>query len=133
MLSSPFVKLVSWLLPPASCEIEFRRPVKEQMVRHRRFCCGDEGEANMVERDEDWIAKRAYALWEEEGRPDGRHESHWQEAALAWEALHVSASQTSANAVRRIRSAKIIAEQEGLPPQPAPIPTPRRPRAPKKG
>jgi predicted flap endonuclease-1-like 5' DNA nuclease len=26
------------------------------------------------------IAARAYAIWEEEGRPHGRHEIHWQRA-----------------------------------------------------
>jgi len=27
------------------------------------------------------IAKRAYALWQAEGQPDGRHEEHWYYAA----------------------------------------------------
>ncbi|MFB2552232.1 DUF2934 domain-containing protein [Ensifer soli] len=26
------------------------------------------------------IRKRAHALWEDDGRPDGRHEHHWQQA-----------------------------------------------------
>jgi hypothetical protein len=26
------------------------------------------------------IAKRAYALWQAEGQPDGRHEEHWYRA-----------------------------------------------------
>ena len=30
--------------------------------------------------DEEEIARRAYALWEEEGRPEGRHEEHWSRA-----------------------------------------------------
>jgi hypothetical protein len=34
----------------------------------------------MTERDEDLIKKRAYALWEAEGRPEGRHDSHWEQA-----------------------------------------------------
>lgn len=29
---------------------------------------------------QDEIARRAYALWEENGRPDGEHERHWHEA-----------------------------------------------------
>ncbi|WP_312862177.1 DUF2934 domain-containing protein [Rhizobium sp. P32RR-XVIII] len=29
---------------------------------------------------EDEVRKRAYAIWEREGRPDGRHEDHWIEA-----------------------------------------------------
>lgn len=28
----------------------------------------------------DEIARRAYALWEHEGCPEGAHERHWQEA-----------------------------------------------------
>lgn len=38
----------------------------------------------MVER-EDWIAKRAYELWEEAGRPDGLDEHHWAQAAAEWD------------------------------------------------
>jgi len=26
------------------------------------------------------IERRAYALWQAEGQPDGRHEEHWQRA-----------------------------------------------------
>lgn len=26
------------------------------------------------------IELRAYRIWEEEGRPDGRHEQHWEQA-----------------------------------------------------
>ena len=35
----------------------------------------------MTESDEDLISKRAYALWEQEGWPEGRHHEHWQQAA----------------------------------------------------
>lgn len=34
----------------------------------------------MTEKDEDLIKKRAYALWESEGRPEGRHDEHWSKA-----------------------------------------------------
>jgi hypothetical protein len=37
--------------------------------------------------DTDWIAKRAYAIWEEEGRPEGRHESHWKLAIHDFESM----------------------------------------------
>ena len=30
--------------------------------------------------DEDRIRDRAYAIWEREGWPDGRHEAHWEQA-----------------------------------------------------
>jgi hypothetical protein len=29
---------------------------------------------------EEWIKNRAYALWEEEGRPQGKHAEHWGQA-----------------------------------------------------
>lgn len=28
----------------------------------------------------DAIAQRAYAIWEREGRPEGRHDEHWEQA-----------------------------------------------------
>jgi Protein of unknown function (DUF2934) len=30
---------------------------------------------------EESVRARAYALWEEEGRPDGKHLEHWRRAA----------------------------------------------------
>lgn len=29
---------------------------------------------------EQWVRLRAYAIWEEEGHPDGQHERHWAQA-----------------------------------------------------
>lgn len=34
----------------------------------------------MPEPHEDHISRRAYEIWEMEGRPDGRHEDHWVRA-----------------------------------------------------
>lgn len=68
----------------------------------------------MPERDYDWIARRAYSLWEEEGRPDGRDEAHWQTALTDWETLQASARQTTAKSGRRIAEAQTSAEEEGL-------------------
>lgn len=34
----------------------------------------------MVDDREEQRRQKAYALWEEEGRPEGRHEAHWQQA-----------------------------------------------------
>lgn len=34
-------------------------------------------------RDE-YIRERAYQIWEKEGRPDGHHDRHWQQAAEEW-------------------------------------------------
>ncbi len=30
---------------------------------------------------EELIKRRAYAIWEQEGRPDGQHLRHWEQAA----------------------------------------------------
>jgi hypothetical protein len=30
--------------------------------------------------NDDDVRRRAYALWESEGRPAGKHEEHWQRA-----------------------------------------------------
>jgi hypothetical protein len=30
---------------------------------------------------EELIRRRAYAIWEQEGRPDGQHQRHWEQAA----------------------------------------------------
>lgn len=34
----------------------------------------------MSEHKEQVIRERAYAIWEEEGRPDGKHLEHWRRA-----------------------------------------------------
>jgi hypothetical protein len=34
----------------------------------------------MTNEREERIRRRAHELWEKEGRPDGRHEDHWQQA-----------------------------------------------------
>ncbi len=40
------------------------------------------------------IARRAYALWQAEGEPDGRHEEHWQHAVREIEAAESANSGT---------------------------------------
>ena len=35
----------------------------------------------MTESRDEWIMKRAYSLWEEEGYPTGRDSAHWEQAA----------------------------------------------------
>ena len=34
----------------------------------------------MTDARREWISKRAYALWEEAGRPHGRDGEHWEQA-----------------------------------------------------
>ncbi|TXH83236.1 MAG: DUF2934 domain-containing protein [Rhizobium sp.] len=43
----------------------------------------------MLESRDEWIKKRAYAIWEEEGYPSGRDVEHWERASgelIAFEA-----------------------------------------------
>tara|TARA_R110002020_G_scaffold50864_5_gene144178 strand:- start:3949 stop:4317 length:369 start_codon:yes stop_codon:yes gene_type:complete len=37
-------------------------------------------ETSMAEHEDEWIRQRAYALWEQEGRPSGRDAEHWEQA-----------------------------------------------------
>lgn len=34
----------------------------------------------MMDRNDDRVRVRAYAIWEEEGRPEGEHARHWSDA-----------------------------------------------------
>lgn len=45
-----------------------------------------------METDDERIRKRAYAIWEEEGRPFGRDSEHWQRAHDEMKALSEAAS-----------------------------------------
>lgn len=46
------------------------------------------------------IERRAYALWEAEGQPDGRHDEHWHRAMRELEAEE-TASVTAKRGPRR--------------------------------
>lgn len=54
----------------------------------------------------DWIARRAYSLWEEEGRPHGRDADHWHAALRDWQMLQAASDRTTDNAGRRIADAQ---------------------------
>ncbi|MBB4439474.1 MULTISPECIES: DUF2934 domain-containing protein [Rhizobium] len=41
----------------------------------------------MSDRRHEWISKRAYAIWEEQGRPSGRDDEHWRQAVAERDAL----------------------------------------------
>lgn len=43
---------------------------------------------------EEWIKNRAYALWEEEGRPHGKDTEHWERAAQEYTSMN-GAAQTA--------------------------------------
>ena len=53
---------------------------------------------------EERIRRRAYALWEQEGRPKGRDQVHWDEATelIAIEDNHGTATIPLASSVRRL-------------------------------
>lgn len=44
----------------------------------------------MLESRDEWIEKRAYAIWEAEGYPSGRDEVHWEQASQERIALEKS-------------------------------------------
>ncbi|MBB3285468.1 MULTISPECIES: DUF2934 domain-containing protein [Rhizobium] len=46
----------------------------------------------MLESRDEWIKKRAYAIWEEEGHPFGRDVEHWERASGERIALDESAA-----------------------------------------
>lgn len=40
-----------------------------------------------IDRRDELVRQRAYEIWEIEGRPDGGHERHWQQAEAEIEAM----------------------------------------------
>ncbi|MDM9625454.1 DUF2934 domain-containing protein [Rhizobium sp. S152] len=59
----------------------------------------------MFRSKDDWINQRAYALWEAEGRPEGRSGQHWQQAALEYEQLErTRASSDGSDLIDRLRA-----------------------------
>lgn len=60
--------------------------------RYGNFCLTDafavgRMETSMAENEDDWIKKRAYALWEEEGQPHGKDAEHWEQARREYSAF----------------------------------------------
>ncbi|MBT9369110.1 DUF2934 domain-containing protein [Rhizobium sp. CSW-27] len=73
----------------------------------------------------EWIRNRAYALWEEEGRPHGRDAEHWARACEEFEAQS-EATEKPAAAVTASRTRKAAS-----PATEAPVSTaePKKPKA----
>lgn len=72
---------------------------------------------------EDRIRRRAYEIWEREGRPAGREEEHWHKAAREVEAEDAAGSAPGASEMpRRGRAAsgarKPKDQRSGTPPEP---------------
>ena len=59
-----------------------------------------------IAHQETWISERAYAIWEQEGRPAGRESQHWFQAAYEIGETAGSVVPKSASAKRRPRSRK---------------------------
>ncbi len=47
----------------------------------------------------EWICKRAYAIWEAEGRPHGRDAEHWLQATTERERLERTRASSDGNEV----------------------------------
>ena len=55
---------------------------------------------------DDWVNQRAYAIWEEEGRPHGRGESHWAQALREFEQLEATkASADGSDLIEKLKAA----------------------------
>ncbi|TAU74463.1 DUF2934 domain-containing protein (plasmid) [Rhizobium leguminosarum] len=54
----------------------------------------------MAETRDEWIKKRAYALWEEEGHPTGRDSIHWEQARHERDTLEGSAASSDGKEVK---------------------------------
>lgn len=54
---------------------------------------------------DDWINQRAYALWESEGRPNGRSGDHWSQASSEYRQLELTrASVDGSELIERLRT-----------------------------
>ncbi|UAK23305.1 DUF2934 domain-containing protein [Sphingomonas nostoxanthinifaciens] len=71
------------------------------------------------------VSERAYAIWEEEGRPGGRHDQHWHDAARDVDASTVETPAPKAKAAPRKYTKKASAVAAPAPAaEPAPAPAP---------
>jgi Protein of unknown function (DUF2934) len=68
----------------------------------------------MTETREEWIKKRAYALWEEEGRPSGRDFAHWEQARAERQALEGSAASLDGKEVKTRKRTTSIPKTNGV-------------------
>lgn len=78
---------------PASDDMDRLTPIGKPGVR-----VDDSRTLKKDERNE-WISKRAYSLWENAGRPEGRDAEHWEKAISDYderdEAANVGSPETS--------------------------------------
>ncbi|HEY0123274.1 MAG TPA: DUF2934 domain-containing protein [Rhizobium sp.] len=75
----------------------------------------------MLESRDEWIEKRAYAIWEAEGYPSGRDAVHWEQASQERIIFEKSATKKAKTSVTpRAKRKAVIAESLGLPAAKAP-------------
>lgn len=70
----------------------------------------------MAKFDQQWVEKRAYELWELDGRPEGQDLDHWYRASEEFLAISDAAEQTMTKARDGI---SVDGEDDILTPSPA--------------
>ncbi|MGN6779810.1 DUF2934 domain-containing protein [Rhizobium sp.] len=68
--------IASWLLGGG-----VKARVSRTGIVHQTLFNDANGEQQMLESRDEWIKKRAYAIWEEEGYPSGRDAALWAQAS----------------------------------------------------
>lgn len=84
----------------------------------------------MTSGDDETVRRKAYELWESEGRPDGRHDDHWHRANSSVTKPGQAAPEQQAVADEPpVVSAENMSPHEGAGPIPTPAAKPaRKPR-----
>ncbi|MBB3441842.1 DUF2934 domain-containing protein [Rhizobium sp. BK379] len=75
----------------------------------------------MTDRNEDSVRERAYAIWEEEGRPDGQDLRHWSDAEAE---LHGEATRANKQARRQIEETEAATGATDVPIPPPSLSSP---------
>ncbi|MBZ5759766.1 MULTISPECIES: DUF2934 domain-containing protein [Rhizobium] len=73
----------------------------------------------MTESRDEWIMKRAYALWEEEGYPTGRDSIHWEQATKERAVMETTAPHGLAVKPKAKTTSSKAAKANGSTPAPA--------------
>lgn len=69
----------------------------------------------MSDTDEDRVRERAYAIWEDEGKPEGEHLRHWSDAE---DELRREAAKTNLKASQQIEETESSTGATGIPTPP---------------
>lgn len=77
---------------------------------------------------ENEVARRAYELWEEEGRPEGRDQAHWTQAEGEMEKTGEPARPTAGRESRQVLKPKEAENEPGAAPKRRVASKPRQPK-----